>query len=828
MASIRITQFGGLVPDLASRIKPETHASIAHNCLLEDGSLRPQAKWVRQGFYNAGVTPTIRSIVFDPSTDRAAMYTTYDTVLCTGEPMPKNLAYGADLSPSVSKHIANQGLTKTTAAVYNFGIVADVTYIPGNLSTKPLNRVYAFSRVRFVNGRREEGGLAALAGLPTDIVYEGDNAQLDITFSALDDGATHVRIYRSLTGLDTGDNVQNELDTEWHLVAEIPLNGAEEIVYIDGGAITTDPLDVNFSQQFHPPTIAAEFFGLTESGWFVCASRSGEVQISERYMPHAWPSENTLNIQQTVTDMAIHGDNVYLGTKGFPFIIPIAQGEKGVQAAAIDYKESYPCEEGSMTTSSSGVIYASTSGLIALSRDGLQVITGEISNPGDKLFTRKISAIDSPTEEQQKIVATFGDTNHGAYFKGKYYGFCGPVRADMFYLTTEIYEGTFYLTTLEYPDVATLALWTMGDGVAQKMAPGAYPFIGPPVSTANFDIGFSSTQRNNTQVHRDSGRVFISSLDAVWVYTSGQPEDPIGVPVEFAYTQNMLVLGTEQAAVDQDTGTFTIVGGQFDTALLIFSDDTTQTLTFPANSSPHMVVAMGDGKFAYYCLDDGLVYVYGPSNAYAAPLLTTVTPVFIGLACAIDVAGSRLFISSNDNDEIAVVNLVTGAVTTINTGGRCGYRLKYMPSIDRLVMDNMDDVADDGKIFVIDPSTGVELTIDFATEYNLRDGYDYDPGSFKDMGVVDNMVTLIAEFSFGGGPTFHAALMLNCQTGQLMDAYELSGPAYSVCPNERDGEFYFGTTNAYEVGVFKVGGPYGAYIYISNWADPDTRFIAWL
>lgn len=443
MASIRITQFGGLIPELASRIKPETNASIAHNCILEDGTLRPQAKWVRQAFYAAGLEPTIKCIAYDPITDRAAMYTSHDVVLSPGEPFPHRMAYGATLTPPVSRHQASQGLTSLTASVYNYGISGTVSYTRAYLSTKPVNRVYALSRVRFINGRREEGALAGLIGDPYAVVYEGDDALLDINFTLLDDGATHIRIYRSVTGLDTGETVNNDLDTEWQLVDEVPTNGASIIVYVDGGAISTDPLDANFSQQFHPPTLIARFFGLTESGWFVAVSESGEIHISERYMPHAWPSDNILNIQETVTDIAIHKDNIYIGTKGAPYIVSVAQGDKATQVAAVRYDEVYPCIKGSMTPSASGALYASTSGVIALGREGLRVVTGGLSNPGAKFYTRRIAAIDSPNEEPQTFYAGIGYTNNAIYLKGKYYGFCGGLRTDLFYLTTTLYPYYF-------------------------------------------------------------------------------------------------------------------------------------------------------------------------------------------------------------------------------------------------------------------------------------------------------------------------------------------------------------------------------------------------
>lgn len=439
MASIRITQFGGLVPDLSSRIKPETHASIAHNCVLDNGTLRPAAKWVRQGVYTAGVEPVIRSIAYNPNSDRADFYNSHDVVVSPGEPFPADTAYGASMTPPVSRYGVGQGLLANNVAVHNIGLSGTVLWVPGLLSTKPINHVYAASRVRIVNGRREEGGLCTLISDPLAVIYEGDVATISISIAALDDGITHVRLYRTISGMDTGSEVQNQLDTEWHLVDEIPILGSAIVGYVDGGSITTDPMDVHFAQQFHPPELVARYFGLTEGGWFVAASQGGVVHVSERYMPHAWPSENIVELHDEITDIAVFSDNIYVGTTGSPFIIAVAQGERGVQLDVVRYEEQYPCLPGTMTATAAGAVYASNAGLIALGREGLQVVTAGLVNPGNKFYTRRIAAEDSPNEEPQTLFAGIPYTNQGAYLRGNYYGFCGGIRSDYFYLSSAPY-----------------------------------------------------------------------------------------------------------------------------------------------------------------------------------------------------------------------------------------------------------------------------------------------------------------------------------------------------------------------------------------------------
>lgn len=417
MPAIRITQFAGLVPELAGRISPATSAQVAHNCLLTDGSLRPQAKWVKVGALSTNLSTFIRSIAYNPATKKPVFYTSYDAVSVQGAPFASDTTVGAQFSPPVVRHITGIGLTYKAVDIFASGVVGTVSYGRAYLSNKPVNRVYAVSRVRIQNGRVEEGPLACLIGDPEAIVYEGDNATLSIHVSALTDEATHIRIYRSITGLDTGQEIANDLDTGWYLVDETPIaNGT--VTYVDGGSVTTDPLDNFYAGQFHPPILEAKYFGLTETGWYAAVADNGDIAVSERFLHHAWPVEATAKVPETVTDAVVEGDNIYIGTESRPYIFALQPSEKGgVQIGGVPFKEPYACLPGSMAATPSGAIYASAQGLIALGREGQSVLTGAIANAGDILYTKETDAF--------SFVAAIGNTTYGAYHFGFYYGFCG-------------------------------------------------------------------------------------------------------------------------------------------------------------------------------------------------------------------------------------------------------------------------------------------------------------------------------------------------------------------------------------------------------------------
>ena len=433
MASIRITRFAGLLPEVNSRLKPEANAQIAHNCLLTDGSLRPQAQWVQLAHYDSAFEPTARGIAYDRNGDAAVMYRSFDPISLVGTPFADLVTVGAGPDSIVQRYATGAGQQPNTVAVYGGGVSGIVAYERQYDSIKPVNRIYAASRVRRLVGYTEEGTLIPLSAQdPTAVTYEGDLVTVTLNASALDDGANYIRLYRSISGLDTGQAITNEQDTNWHLVAELPLLAGNEQIYIDGNSATAIPLDVYYAGQFHPITLLARHFGMTESGWFIAASSSGDIAVSERFKHHAWPVENYFTVPVPVVDIAVHLDNVYIGTIGVPYAMSLAIGDKPVQGNAIAYPEFAPCLPNTMTPAAGGAIYASGQGIVSLSREGQRVLSSEIVNAGDVLYRKQVTG--------GEVTARIDNTSFGEYYQGKYYAFCeAPPIDDGYYLTSTLY-----------------------------------------------------------------------------------------------------------------------------------------------------------------------------------------------------------------------------------------------------------------------------------------------------------------------------------------------------------------------------------------------------
>ena len=438
MTSLRITEFAGILPEKAARNLPKTHAQIAHNCLLWDGVLRPMPQWVESFRYNSATNK-----LYEDTRD-GSYHTTFDYgegVILTGAPFATSLLVGINDVVTVPGYTSNifqtlsytpeggvsvpAGLpTPTFSGTSPFITSSSVSYSSQLHSLKPVNRIIGVTFCRVIAGGTQESPIAIIPGqAPYGIMFEGDIVIVNLSFDMAkiaDYGITHIRLYRTIAGLDSGENVANELDTDWHLIDSIAIKPS--ISYSNGGAATGDSLDLYLAKDFYSPQFKAAHFGLTESGWFYAVAADGRVAVSERYLHHAWPTENYLRVYEQVTDVACYYDNVYIGTVTKPYVVSVApgEGEQGAQLAAVPFPERLACIPGTMVAAAGGAIYASKAGLVALSKSGQRLITAGVMNPDDILYKEKIevTGYDAYVEEI-RIPRTLFSAN----WNGKYVGF---------------------------------------------------------------------------------------------------------------------------------------------------------------------------------------------------------------------------------------------------------------------------------------------------------------------------------------------------------------------------------------------------------------------
>lgn len=434
MPSIRIKRFGGMNPSVATRNADPDTAQTAHNCLLWDGALRPLAKWISK----QGALSNRYTLGFDGTN----LYTTnlQKAVHLNDLVYPSGMVVG--LNPSIvnnnASNICYQNNYVNIDSIQEVGVSppiplsqTGITWTAEFQSQKPVNRLYAVSFVRNNGGKLEESPLILLPGQSATAQYlEGDSAWIlaRVQSAGIRENC-YLRLYRSMTGLSTGQDLDNKLDTDWYLCAEIQAYVAyeagfgREYSFIDNGSVTTKPLDRYLAGRFYPPAVFSyNQLASTEGGWLVAATNTGDIAISERYMTHAWPTENYVHIPRTITSMVAHYDTVFIGTDKKPYVMSLAMGEAGLQINAIPAQEEYNCLPNSMAETPAGAIYASNGGLIALSQEGMRNLTPFMNNSPYHMYHAEY--LDTTNDNALACVdVDFSDTTYGTFNRGIYYGF---------------------------------------------------------------------------------------------------------------------------------------------------------------------------------------------------------------------------------------------------------------------------------------------------------------------------------------------------------------------------------------------------------------------
>lgn len=488
MASIRITTFGGVNTEVAARNSEPNIATVAHNCLLWDGTLRPTAKWVSNqgGFTNRYTLEFDGTNLYTINLEQAQLLTApvyvpgtviglYPTVVNNDR---SNICY--QNAATQIDQVVEVGVAPPVNSQYT-----TITPVRQFLSNKPISRGYAISLVRNNQGRLEESPLVLIQQQdPTAIMYEGDTITLAVRIAdAPVRENCFLRIYRSMSGLDTGHAVDNKFDTDWYLIAEVKTYVAylagvfREYVYIDTASVTNNSLDLYQASRFYAPNLLTyTHLTQTEGGWLAAATDNGTITISERYMTHAWPTENILAIPGTITDMKAAYDNIFVGTKGKPYVISIGMGEAGLQAGVKPFHENYNCLPGSMAKAAGGVLYASPAGVVSLNQDGMRLITAGVASGIRPLYHVEYTDTTVTPNVTACTDVNFADTTYGAYFRGTYFGFASPpINGGLFlsigymFDTGSSIDGSHpisRLSTFDYPAGHVISSVITNDGMA--------------------------------------------------------------------------------------------------------------------------------------------------------------------------------------------------------------------------------------------------------------------------------------------------------------------------------------------------------------------------
>ena len=450
MPSIRITRFAGLLPQVNPKALPNDHAQVAHNCLLWDGYLRPMPQW--QVDQSLGVLGNPLSLYkFTPNAN-GYDYDLYfiDAFQNLGEPFDSNYPIGisgrtlfAGLLGTYTGSLG--GLCYLGVPIPNlFGVTQDITN--NNQSVYPISRTYACTLIsgkqegppiilpQLPYGARNVNGVAYVSG---NLLYEGDTVTINL---GLDLGQieqyniTGIQFYRTVPGFDTAEQLGNPVETGFHFIGGNYFSSSTGppggiVTFIDSQDSSQIQGDLLISDEWMPPPNALNkaslFFGQTESGWAVNARLGGTggsphapmvVELSERYIQHAWPPQNKVILPEYITGMAIFYDDIFIGTKSVPYHIhpSLAEGD-ALNLSVKPFINNYACIQNTMVATNFGAMYVAKDGLIALTSDGETVASRRVANPGDLILAEGILPNNFPFH--------FYDARQTGWWDGNFFGF---------------------------------------------------------------------------------------------------------------------------------------------------------------------------------------------------------------------------------------------------------------------------------------------------------------------------------------------------------------------------------------------------------------------
>lgn len=374
MVSLKLENFGGMVPAVNDYYLPENQAAQSVNAWVYTGAL-DGFRQLREVY--STVSPATRKVFRIP-------LGFYDK-----ERIPNSywMEFENENTDVLRSPIANdqyerfywassshQPRYNTKARIlagqppFRLGVPAPAvapTVSPAGGSGTLESRAYIFT---YVSAYGEEG-----APSPASVVTSGyPNATWTIGVSAptaaqlVDRNLTLIRIYRTVTS-STGV-------ATYFRVAEIPTTTAtydDTTLNVSGN----NQLESLYWEQ--PPTDLKGIVAMPNG--IMAGFRSNEIYFCEPYRPHAWPSAYSLAVDYPIIGLGVMGQTLIVCTAVSPYAISgVSPSSMSMSRIAVIE----PCmSRGSIVSTPFGVIYASQAGLALVTPGGSRLLTKDLITP---------------------------------------------------------------------------------------------------------------------------------------------------------------------------------------------------------------------------------------------------------------------------------------------------------------------------------------------------------------------------------------------------------------------------------------------------------------
>ena len=374
MTSIRLEDFGGLIPRQSDRLLPPTSATIARNVKLLSGEIRGlRMPRLLQDFsmltydvkrayrWEWFDTTTLETHEFwqtfaDPTTDvirSSILNDAHDRYFWTGE------SYAQPMYNTRQRIIDNQppyylGVPQPDTAP----TCTDTAVGTGEETT----RVYVYT---FVSAYGEEGPPSEPTLITCPVDSEVTLSNLDITpAEAANRNITQRKIYRTIVG---------NSNTSYFYVATI--DNMVDTTYVDTIPDDTVALNNILESVFWQPPQRMDGWVMMPNG-FMVGWYGKTIMFSEPYRPHAWPIEYQVSTEFEVIGMVVWGTALVVGTKSQPYL---GQGVTPQSFTTQKMDAVEPClSRRGMVATVAGAYYPSLNGLVMVNAGGINVITTDV------------------------------------------------------------------------------------------------------------------------------------------------------------------------------------------------------------------------------------------------------------------------------------------------------------------------------------------------------------------------------------------------------------------------------------------------------------------
>ncbi len=342
------TAFTGEVPRTIPRLLPDGAAQIADNCKLVDGSLTPLR-------YPALTRVVASSSVMFYVKD-GTWFEWSEIVDVAPAPIAANRLYITGNGPPQlvvdSSTVFPLALNPPAGA-----LTAAVTGTPDPATQQYYVYTYTYMTQYGEESQPATVSNAVLRSYGMNVTLTGFEDTLQVR------GITSINIYRSQT--------DSNGTTNFYFIANVPV----PVVALS----FVDNVEANIDQQllpslnFDPPVDTLSGIIPLPNG--MMAAFSGKnLYFAQPWEPHAWPQMYSLATDYNIVGIAAFGQSIAVITDGYPYVVT------GINPSAMTMERldvNYPgVSKRSIVNLGYSVAYASTDGLVSISGQGAQMVTG--------------------------------------------------------------------------------------------------------------------------------------------------------------------------------------------------------------------------------------------------------------------------------------------------------------------------------------------------------------------------------------------------------------------------------------------------------------------